>query len=76
MRLVDVCGHPQGVGRDGQTRVQTGAGREERGVHHVEVVHFVRAVLGVQHAGFGIGAEAARAADVAQVRVVFAAAAG
>ena len=76
MRLVHVRGHPQGVGRDRQTGVQTGAGREERGVHHVEVVHFVRPVLGVQHAGFGIGTEAAGAADVAQVRVVFRRSAG
>ena len=53
VHLVDVRGHPQGVGRDRQTGVQTGAGREERGVHHVEVVHFVRPVLRVQHAGFG-----------------------
>ena len=71
MRLVHVCGDPQGVGRDRQTGVQTGAGREERGVHHVEIIHFVRPVLWVQHTGFGIGTETARAADVGQGRVVF-----
>ena len=74
MRLIYVRGHSQSIGRDRQTGVQTGAGREERGVHHVEVVHFVRPVLWVKHAGFGIGAEAARAADVAQIPVGFAAA--
>jgi len=76
MRLVHVCGHPQGVGRYRQTRVQAGAGREERGVHHVEVVQFVGPVLGIQHTGFGIRTEAAGAADVAQVRIAFTASKG
>ena len=71
MHLVHVRGHPQGIGRDGQTGIETGAGREERGVHHVEVVHFVCPVLWVQHTGFGIGTEAACAADVGQNHVVF-----
>ena len=76
MRLVHVLGHPQGVGRDRQTGVQTGAGRKERGVHDVEVVDFVGPVLWVEHAGFGIGAKAARAADVAQGSCCFRRSAG
>jgi hypothetical protein len=47
------------------------AGREERRVHHVQVVHFVRPVLWSEHAGFGIGTEAARAADMGPGRVAF-----
>src|SRR6478752_1631801 len=73
MRLYHVRGHPQGVGCDRKTWVEAGAGREERSVDHVQVVHFVCAVLRIQHAGGGISAESARAADVAGVRVVFAA---
>ena len=67
MHVVDVRGYPQGVGSDGQTGVQTCARREERGVDYVKVGHFVRPVLGVQHAGFRIGTKATGAAHVAQV---------
>src|SRR6185437_9422459 len=53
-------GDPQGVGNDGQRRVDgTDRGKEAR-ISDIEVIQLVRLAVEVQHGGGGIGAEARR----------------
>lgn len=70
MGRVDVLCDPQGISGDGQARVEAGARREERGVHHIEVVDFVGTVLRIKHAAGGVGAKSARTAHVSKGLVV------
>ena len=62
-------GDPEGVGGDGQARVDPGRGRHERRIGDIEVLQAVGAAGGVEHARRGIGAEAQRAARMPEVQL-------
>src|SRR5690348_547805 len=53
----DVIGDAEGVGDDGQGRVDRRAGHEEARVHHVEVVQVVHLAVQVESRGRRVGAE-------------------
>src|ERR1700722_3131757 len=52
----DPVADPDGVGHRGEGRVHRADAREDAGVGHVEVVHLVRAAVGVEHRRGRVGA--------------------
>src|SRR5262249_8657849 len=56
--LDEMVADAQGVGDDGERRIDRRARREEAGVDRVEVVHLVRAAVDVEHGARWISAEA------------------
>ena len=59
--LHDVVTHAQSIGDDGQSRIHGAAGDEEAPIHHVKVVHVMRAAVQIQNRGLRILAEFAGA---------------
>jgi hypothetical protein len=53
-----VIPHPQRIGHDGQSWIHRTAGREEAGVHDIEVIHVVRLTVGVESRSLGIDPKA------------------
>ena len=66
--LQHVIAHAQGIRDDSERGVDRADAGEEAGIYHVEIVHLMRAAVGIQHRGRGIASKAAGARLVANAR--------